>query len=91
MYNSSRAKASSGNNEIDRNLLEISRDCLGLRLRKLDRIVTQIYEKRLAPHDISLAQFTLLTVIGRLKEPSPAQLGVFFKLRSPRSPEISSC
>ena len=80
MYNRSKAKASSGNSEIDGNLLEISRDCLGLRLRKLDRIVTQIYEKRLAPHGISLAQFTLLTVIGRLKEPSPGQLGSFLHI-----------
>ena len=80
MYNRDRAKASSGNSDIDRILSEISQDCLGLRLRKLDRIVTQIYEKRLAPHDISLAQFTLLTVIGRLKEPSPAQLGSFLQI-----------
>jgi len=77
MYNRDRAKASSGNSDIDRILSEISQDCLGLRLRKLDRIVTQIYEKRLSRHGISLAQFTLLTVIGRLKKPSPGQIVSF--------------
>lgn len=80
MYNTLRTKASSGNSDVDRVLAEISQDCMGLRLRKLDRIVTQIYEKRLSPHGISLAQFTLLTVIGRLKEPSPRRIVDFLHI-----------
>jgi len=43
-------------------------------------MVTQLYEKRLSRHGISLAQFTLLTVIGRLKEPSPGQIVSFLHI-----------
>ena len=59
MYNRDSAKASSGNSDIDRILSEVSQDCLGLRLRKLDRMVTQLCEKRLSRHGISLAQFIM--------------------------------
>ena len=80
MYNIDKAKASSGNSDIDRILSEVSQECLGLRLRKLDRMVTQLYEKRLSRHGISLAQFTLLTVIGRLEKPSPGQIVSFLHI-----------
>lgn len=50
-------------------------DCSCLRLRKLARRVTQLYDHALAPSGLSTNQFGLLAHIWFLKNPTISQLG----------------
>ncbi|HEY4547844.1 MAG TPA: MarR family transcriptional regulator, partial [Pedomonas sp.] len=50
-------------------------DCSCLRLRKLARRVTQIYDHALAPSGLSTNQFSLLAHVWFLKNATVSQLG----------------
>ncbi|MCH8683789.1 MarR family winged helix-turn-helix transcriptional regulator [Pedomonas mirosovicensis] len=50
-------------------------DCSFLRLRKLARRITQIYDHALAPSGLSTNQFSILAHIWFLKNPTVSQLG----------------
>ncbi len=44
--------------------LKISRECLGLRARYLNRVVSRIYDEELRDHDIKVSQFTILVAVS---------------------------
>ena len=44
--------------------LKISKECLGLRARFLNRVVSRIYDEELRAHDIKVSQFTILVAIS---------------------------
>jgi DNA-binding MarR family transcriptional regulator len=73
----------------------ISLPCFCATLRRVTRVVTQIYDDALRPHQLRVTQFTLLQVIEMLKEITPSQLGQLLGLdnttlsRSLRSLEAS--
>lgn len=50
-------------------------ECSFLRLRKLARRVTQIYDHALAPSGLSTSQFSMLAHIWFFKNPTVSQLG----------------
>lgn len=53
----------------------VSLPCLCATLRRLTRVVTQIYDDALRPDQLRVTQFTLLQVIEMRKEVTPSQLG----------------
>ena len=63
--------------------LEITRECLLTRTRRISRVLTGIYDQALRPFGINSPQFTLLVVIARLgpvnrtSTPSPEAGKVF--------------
>ena len=52
----------------------IASRCLAVRVRRLGRLVTRIYDAALAPHGISIAQMNLLAAIGFIGEARPGDL-----------------
>jgi DNA-binding MarR family transcriptional regulator len=63
---------------------EIVRDCLGARVRLLNRAISRVYDKALRPYDVTIAQLNLLSAVAEL-EPVPAR-----KLADLLSLEIST-
>jgi DNA-binding MarR family transcriptional regulator len=60
-------------------LNEIGKDCLGVRIRLLNRTVTRIYDAALRPHALTAAQLNLLAAIESLE---PARAGELADLLS---------
>jgi len=56
-------------------LLQVSSECTLLNIRKASRAVTQIYDAAFAPLGLKGTQFTLLTAISRMGEPTITTLG----------------
>jgi DNA-binding MarR family transcriptional regulator len=52
----------------------VERECLGFRVRKLNRIVTAIYDGALANAGLKTSQFTVLVAIANRKKVRPADL-----------------
>jgi DNA-binding MarR family transcriptional regulator len=50
-------------------------ECLAVRVRRLGRVVTRIYDAALAPHGVTIAQLNLLTAIAAAGGPRPTDLG----------------
>jgi DNA-binding MarR family transcriptional regulator len=58
----------------------IATECLALRVRRLDRLLSRIYDTALRPHRVTVAQLGLLTAV-RLSGPvSPSKLGEILDL-----------
>ncbi len=53
---------------------EISSNCLGMRTRMLDRVVTGIYDRHLRGSGVRISQVSLLTAIATAGEAGPADL-----------------
>jgi DNA-binding MarR family transcriptional regulator len=70
-----------GDREGGRRLVlnEIARDCLGVRVRLLNRTMTRIYDAALRPHGLTAAQLNLLASIESLE---PARAGELANLLS---------
>jgi DNA-binding MarR family transcriptional regulator len=60
-------------------LNEIARDCLGVRVRLLNRTMTRVYDAALRPHGLTAAQLNLLASIESLE---PARAGELADLLS---------
>jgi len=55
--------------------LKISRECLGLRARILNRVVSRIYDEELRAHDLKISQFTILVAISMHPKVRAVDLG----------------
>jgi DNA-binding MarR family transcriptional regulator len=53
----------------------IATECLAVRVRRLGRVVTRIYDAALAPHGVTIAQLNLLAAIGAVEVATRTQLG----------------
>ncbi len=60
-----------GSREVAR---RIASECLSVRVRRLGRVVTRIYDAALAPHGITTAQLNLLAAIGVIDGARPTDL-----------------
>ena len=60
---------------IEQDLQTISTNCIAVRLRKLNRIVSGIYDDALSPLGLKVSQLNVLVAAGCLKQARPAQLG----------------
>ncbi len=58
----------------------IARDCLGMRVRYVHRVVSRIYDAALRPHDIKLAQLNLLVGISLAGPVRPGDLAAWFEM-----------
>jgi DNA-binding MarR family transcriptional regulator len=45
---------------------EIARDCVAVRLRRLNRVITNLYDDALRPLGLKVSQMNILVVTGRL-------------------------
>jgi DNA-binding MarR family transcriptional regulator len=52
----------------------IARDCIAVRLRLLNRVVTNLYDEALRPLGVKVSQFNILVVTGKLGLARPAQV-----------------
>jgi len=53
----------------------MAEQCLAMRMRRLNRVITRIYDEELRQHDVGVAQLNALTALGLAGELQPAQLG----------------
>ncbi|HEY4769754.1 MAG TPA: MarR family transcriptional regulator, partial [Myxococcales bacterium] len=49
-------------------------ECLAVRVRRLGRVITRVYDAALAPHGVTIAQLNLLTAIVAADGPRPTDL-----------------
>jgi DNA-binding MarR family transcriptional regulator len=52
----------------------IAKECIAMRVRRLNRLVTKIYDDSLRPLGIRTAQQTILVAISLMKAPTPTDL-----------------
>ena len=52
----------------------IARTCIAVRLRRLNRVVTNLYDNALRPHGLKASQLNLLVVAAKLGLARPAQV-----------------
>ncbi|MBL4907706.1 MAG: winged helix-turn-helix transcriptional regulator [Sneathiella sp.] len=60
--------------ETQKQAMTIAKECFAVRLRKLNRVVSAIYEDSFRPFGLTIAQFNLLIAIGARGQASPTQL-----------------
>ena len=60
--------------DVDRQARGVGQQCVALKVRRLARRVTRLYDDALRPHGLTVAQFGLLTALIRLGPTSPAAL-----------------
>ena len=58
----------------DRISEEIARDCVAVRLRLLNRVITNLYDDALRPLGLKVTQMNLLVVAARLGVAEPSQV-----------------
>lgn len=58
----------------DRISEEIARDCIAVRLRRLNRVITNLYDDALRPLGLKVSQMNLLVVAARLGVAEPSQV-----------------
>lgn len=61
---------------------EVSRDCLAVRVRKINRAVTNIYDEALRPLGMKVSQMNILVVAERLGTARPGQIGRILDLEA---------
>jgi DNA-binding MarR family transcriptional regulator len=54
----------------------IAATCVGMRVRRLSRVVTRIFDEELRPHSLEVAQLNLLVALGTAGAVSPHDLGI---------------
>lgn len=59
---------------------EMARDCLAVRVRLLARTISNLYDQRLAPHGLTIAQANLIVAVGKVGVATPGQLGEILRL-----------
>jgi len=53
---------------------EVERECIALRVRMLNRVVSTLYDEALQPHGLKISQMNILVVISRLGLARAAEL-----------------
>ena len=55
-------------------LERISGDCIAVRVRLINRVVTALYDEAMRPHGIRVSQMNILVAVARLGEARPADI-----------------
>jgi DNA-binding MarR family transcriptional regulator len=58
----------------------IAADCIALRVRFVNRVITGLYERALKPLDIKIGQASILVVLSVRGESSPADVGRLLRM-----------
>jgi DNA-binding MarR family transcriptional regulator len=61
-------------------LTGIAEDCLGVRIRLLNRTVTRIYDAALRPHGLTAAQLNLLALLASLESARAGEVADFLSM-----------
>ncbi len=61
---------------------EVAQDCLAVRLRKLNRIVTNIYDQALRPLGLKVSQMNILVVTAKLGVARPGDIGRILEIEA---------
>jgi DNA-binding MarR family transcriptional regulator len=61
-------------------LKQIERECVGFRVRMMNRMVTAIYDDAMLSAGLKTTQFTLLVAVARRQESRPADLAKFLQM-----------
>ncbi|MBP1886073.1 MarR family winged helix-turn-helix transcriptional regulator [Sinorhizobium mexicanum] len=56
-------------------VVEVTRNCVMTRTRRISRVITGIYDHALRPHGVNASQFSLLVLIAKLGGASRAEIG----------------
>jgi DNA-binding MarR family transcriptional regulator len=59
---------------------EIARECLAVRLRRLNRMITRIYDSALRPHGVKVSQLNVLVVAGKKGTVRPAEVAEILEI-----------
>ena len=54
---------------------QIADDCIGVRVRMLNRVVTRMYDDLLRPHGVRFSQMNILTVVSLQQPIQPSEVG----------------
>lgn len=54
---------------------EIANDCIGYRVRMLNRVVSRVYDDQLRPYGVRFSQMNILTVVALKGAVQPAEVG----------------
>jgi DNA-binding MarR family transcriptional regulator len=52
----------------------VARECIAMRVRLLNRVVTKIYDDCLRPHGLRTAQMNILVAVSLMKSASPSEI-----------------
>jgi DNA-binding MarR family transcriptional regulator len=52
----------------------IARECIAVRLRMINRVVTKLYDEALRPHGVRISQMNILVVVARQGATTPARI-----------------
>ena len=52
----------------------VARECIAMRVRLLNRVVTKIYDDCLRPHGLRAAQMNILVAVSLIKSASPSEI-----------------
>ena len=50
----------------------VASDCIAVRVRLINRVVSSIYDEALRPHGLRISQANILVAVARMGEPGPA-------------------
>ena len=59
---------------------EIVQDCLGVRVRLIGRAVSAVYDHAVSVHGVTIAQVSLMAVLGKVGPCPPSRLGEVLQL-----------
>jgi DNA-binding MarR family transcriptional regulator len=59
----------------------VERECVGFRVRKLNRVVSAIYDGALASKGLKTSQFTVLVAVSNRESARPAELAKLLQMR----------
>jgi len=62
--------------------IDISKHCLAVRLRRMNRAVTAIYDDAIRPLGVKISQLNILVVADRRGEPTPSDVGRILHLEA---------
>jgi len=52
----------------------IARDCIAMRLRLLNRVITKMYDESLRPYGLRTAQLNILVAVSLMKSATPSEI-----------------
>jgi DNA-binding MarR family transcriptional regulator len=55
-------------------LAQVASDCIAVRVRLINRVVTAIYDQALRPHGLRVSQGNILVAVGRVGEARPTDV-----------------
>ena len=58
----------------------VAGECIAVRGRLINRVITSIYEEALAPYGIRISQGNILVVVAKMGQARPAQVGRVLRL-----------